>query len=457
MPSQARVIWDPGFTRYDFGPHHPMSPVRLDLTAKMCEAFGLFAHPDVEVVKPPVADDSVLQTVHDPVYIAAVKEASAEPGLADPRFGIGTDDDPAFLGMHEASARIVEGTRDLCEAVWTGATEHGVNFCGGLHHAMPNNASGFCIYNDVAVGIRWLLAHGVERVAYVDVDVHHGDGVEAIFWDDPRVLTVSIHETGRALFPGTGWATDIGGSHAHGQAVNISLPPGVGDADWLRAFHSVALPVVRSFQPEVLVSQHGADTHAQDPLAHLALSVDAQRDAAVVLHRLSHELCDGKWIALGGGGYEIVNVVPADVDPPDRDRLAPPDPAAGRGARSLDRVRHGAEGAPRAEPDGGPAGRRAHLVAVLGPWVRPRQPGGPSHHGDPARRLPAARSGRVVRLTRFRGRSFRATAACRLDSRCRPGLTGFPGVTSAPRVCCARCGALHHGAKPARRAQGGRR
>ena len=310
MPSQARVIWDPGFTRYDFGPHHPMSPVRLDLTAKMCEAFGLFAHSDVEVVKPPVADDSVLQTVHDPVYIAAVKEASAEPGLADPRFGIGTDDDPAFLGMHEASARIVEGTRDLCEAVWTGATEHGVNFCGGLHHAMPNNASGFCIYNDVAVGIRWLLAHGVERVAYVDVDVHHGDGVEAIFWDDPRVLTVSIHETGRALFPGTGWATDIGGSHAHGQAVNISLPPGVGDADWLRAFHSVALPVVRSFQPEVLVSQHGADTHAQDPLAHLALSVDAQRDAAVVLHRLSHELCDGKWIALGGGGYEIVNVVP---------------------------------------------------------------------------------------------------------------------------------------------------
>jgi acetoin utilization protein AcuC len=310
MPSQARVIWDPGFTRYDFGPQHPMSPIRLDLTAKLCETFGLFAHSDVELVKPAAADDALLQTVHGQVYIDAVKEASAEPALADPRFGIGTDDDPAFRGMHEASARIVEGTRDLCEAVWTGETEHGVNFCGGLHHAMPNNASGFCIYNDVAVGIRWLLAHGATRVAYVDVDVHHGDGVEAIFWNDPRVLTVSIHETGRALFPGTGWATDIGGSDAHGHAVNISLPPGVGDADWLRAFHSVALPVVRAFRPDVLVTQHGADTHAQDPLAHLALSVDAQRDAAVVLHRLSHELCDGRWVALGGGGYEIVNVVP---------------------------------------------------------------------------------------------------------------------------------------------------
>jgi acetoin utilization protein AcuC len=212
--------------------------------------------------------------------------------------------------MHEISARIVEGTRQVCEDVWTGRCEHGVNFGGGLHHAMRANASGFCVYNDIAVGIQWLLDHGVERVAYVDVDVHHGDGVEAIFWDDPRVLTVSLHETGRALFPGTGWATDIGGAGAMGHSVNVSLPPGLGDSGWLRALHSTALPVVRAFRPQVLVSQHGCDTHAKDPLAHFALSVDAQRDAMLALHQLSHEVTGGKWVALGGGGYSVVDVVP---------------------------------------------------------------------------------------------------------------------------------------------------
>jgi len=307
---QARVIWDPSFTSYDFGPDHPMSPVRLDLTARLCAAFGLFDRPDVELVSPEAAGDALLETVHDRDYIAAVSAASQDPARADPAFGLGTEDDPAFRGMQEASARVAAGTRDVCEAVWTGAAEHGVNFCGGLHHAMPGHASGFCIYNDVAVGIRWLLDHGAERVAYVDVDVHHGDGVERIFWDDPRVLTISIHESGRALFPGTGWASDVGGPEAAGSVANVSLPPGVGDAGWLRAFHAGVLPLVRPFRPDVLVTQHGCDTHAQDPLAHLSLSVDAQRATAESLHRLSHEVCDGRWVALGGGGYEVVDVVP---------------------------------------------------------------------------------------------------------------------------------------------------
>jgi len=310
MPTQAEVVWDPGFTRYDFGPAHPMSPMRLDLTARLCDAFGLFDHEDVRRLDPGVASDAQLETVHSAAYVAAVKAASADPDQADDAYGLGTDDDPAFVGMHEASARVVAGTRDLCEAVWTEQTSHGVNFCGGLHHAMPEAASGFCIYNDVAIGIRWLLDHGVERVAYVDVDVHHGDGVERIFWNDERVLTVSIHESGRALFPGTGWPSDIGGSDAQGSATNIALPPGVADAGWLRAFHSTALPVVRAFQPQILVTQHGCDTHFQDPLAHLALTVDAQREAADALHRLSHSVCDGRWVALGGGGYEVVDVVP---------------------------------------------------------------------------------------------------------------------------------------------------
>src|SRR5688500_6109298 len=192
MPAQARVVWDPSFTAYDFGPGHPMSPVRLDLTARLCDAFGLFDHDDVEIFAPDAASDEVLATVHDPDYIEAVKRASTDPDEVDLTCGLGTEDDPAFKGMHEASARIAAGTRQLAEDVWTGAAEHGVNFCGGLHHAMRGNASGFCIYNDIAVGIQWLLDNGAQRVAYVDLDVHHGDGVERIFWDDPRVLTVSV-------------------------------------------------------------------------------------------------------------------------------------------------------------------------------------------------------------------------------------------------------------------------
>lgn len=310
MPSQARVVWDPSFTEYNFGPTHPMSPLRLDLTARLCAALGVFGAEGVEVVGADPASDDLLATIHDRAYIAAVKEASADPESADTAYGLGTEDDPAFIGMHEASARVVTGTVESCRAVWEGEAEHAVNFTGGLHHAMPAMASGFCIYNDIAIGIQWLLDHGVERVAYIDIDVHHGDGVERIFWDDPRVLTISLHETGRALFPGTGWPTDIGGSGAQGSAVNIALPPGVNDAGWLRAIHATVMPLVRSFKPQLLVTQHGCDTHAEDPLAHFAVTVDAQRSAADALHRLSHEVCQGKWVALGGGGYEVVDVVP---------------------------------------------------------------------------------------------------------------------------------------------------
>ncbi|MEO7132148.1 MAG: acetoin utilization protein AcuC, partial [Dermatophilaceae bacterium] len=256
------------------------------------------------------ASDEVLATVHDADYIAAVHAASIDPDNADPAFGLGTEDDPAFKGIHEASARVVTGTLESCRAVWEGEAEHAVNFTGGLHHAMPGSASGFCIYNDAGVGIKWLLENGARKVVYVDIDVHHGDGVERIFWDDPRVLTISIHETGRALFPGTGWPADIGGPEATGSVVNVALPPGLGDSDWLRAIHATVMPMTRAFRPDVLVTQHGCDTHAEDPLAHFAISVDAQRAAADSLHRLAHEVCGGKWVALGGGGYEVVDVVP---------------------------------------------------------------------------------------------------------------------------------------------------
>ncbi len=310
MVAQVRVIWDEDFTRYDFGPTHPMAPVRLALTARLCRDLGLFDADGVEVVGADVADDDLIATVHDRDYLRAVRDASTNPDLADRTRGLGTADDPAFVGMHEASGRILQGTVDLAEAVWSGRARHGVNFCGGLHHAMPGRASGFCVYNDVAAGIRWLLDHGAERVAYVDVDVHHGDGVQAIFWDDPRVLTISVHESGRALFPGTGDAAEVGGPHALGSAVNVALPPGTSDAAWLRAVHSVAPQLVRAFDPQVLVTQHGCDSHFLDPLAHLAVSLDAQRVVQQTMHELAHEVCDGRWVATGGGGYEIIDVVP---------------------------------------------------------------------------------------------------------------------------------------------------
>jgi acetoin utilization protein AcuC len=308
MAHRTSVIWDDGFTAYDFGPEHPMGPVRLDLTTRLSRALGVLDH--AEILSPEVATDELLATVHEPAYIAAVKRASEDPAAADLDRGLGTDDDPAFRGMHEASARVAQGTVELCRRVWAGSTDHGVNYCGGLHHAMRTHASGFCIYNDIAIGIQWLLDQGVERVAYVDIDVHHGDGVERIFWNDPRVLTISVHENGQHLFPGTGWPADVGGPEARGTVANVALPPGTSDAAWLRAIDSVAPPLVRAFEPQVLVTQHGCDTHLEDPLAHLAITVDAQRRAHQDLHDLAHQGCDGRWVALGGGGYSLVDVVP---------------------------------------------------------------------------------------------------------------------------------------------------
>jgi acetoin utilization protein AcuC len=212
--------------------------------------------------------------------------------------------------MHEASAMVAGATVEAARAVVAGATDHGVSISGGLHHAMASRASGFCIYNDPAIAIAWLLEQGIERIAYVDIDVHHGDGVQAIFWDDPRVLTISLHESGRTLFPGTGFADEVGGPNARGSALNVPFPPGVGDTAWHGDFDSAVPDALRRFAPQFIVSQHGCDTHALDPLAHLLLTVDGQRSAHEKVHRLAHELCDGRWLATGGGGYELVQVVP---------------------------------------------------------------------------------------------------------------------------------------------------
>ena len=309
MAGRVRVVWSPALLGYDFGVIHPMAPERLALTMRLAEELGLLDRAGVEVVGAEPVDDATLVTVHTPEFVRAVRAASEE-GVGDPARGLGTEDDPVFAGMHEAAARIVAGTLEAARAVWSGQVEHAVNIAGGMHHAMPGAASGFCVYNDAAVAIRALLAEGAERVAYVDLDAHHGDGVQAVFYDDPRVLTVSVHESGITLFPGTGPAGDAGLGAAAGTVVNLPLPARTSDAGWLRAVDAVVPAVVREFRPDIVVSQHGCDAHGSDPLSNLDISVDAQRLAASWVHDLAHEVAGGRWVALGGGGYAVVDVVP---------------------------------------------------------------------------------------------------------------------------------------------------
>jgi acetoin utilization protein AcuC len=303
------VPWDDALTGYDFGPGHPLAPVRVELTMALARAYGIFDHPSVTMTVPEPATAGELGLAHDPGYIAAVQRAG-QTGQADLRHGLGTPDDPVFAGMHEASALVAGATLAAARAVWTSQADHAANVAGGLHHAMRASASGFCVYNDPAIAISWLLAQGAGRVAYVDLDVHHGDGVQAAFYGDPRVLTISMHEHPATLFPGTGLPGETGRGDARGTAVNVALAAGTGDAGWLRALDAVVPPLIRAFRPDVLVSQHGCDSHRLDPLAHLELSLDAQRRAQTIVHELAHEVAGGRWLLTGGGGYELVRVVP---------------------------------------------------------------------------------------------------------------------------------------------------
>jgi acetoin utilization protein AcuC len=305
------VAWDDELTEYDFGPGHPLAPVRVELTMRLARSLGVLSAPGVAVAAPAAASDAELELVHKPEYIAAVRRAG-ESGLSPElmQFGLGTADDPVFPGMHEASALVTGATLAAARAVALGSAEHAVSIAGGLHHAMSDHASGFCVYNDPAIAIAALLDQGLERVAYVDIDVHHGDGVQAAFYNDPRVLTISLHEDPATLFPGTGRPSETGGPGADGYAVNVALPAGTADAGWLRAFHAVVPPLLRAFGPQLLVSQHGCDTHWMDPLANLRLTVDGQRAAHAAIHRLAHETAGGRWLLTGGGGYELVQVVP---------------------------------------------------------------------------------------------------------------------------------------------------
>ena len=311
MTGRAAFVWDDRLRAYDFGPGHPMAPVRQQLTYRLVRDFGLLDTPGAQLVEPiEPADVADILRVHSPDFVDAVRLASEDLSYVDLHRGIGTEDVPAFPGMHDASLHVAGATLAAAAAVAGGSHLHAVNISGGLHHAARDAASGFCVYNDIAVAIAWLLDQGYSRIAYVDVDVHHGDGVQNIFWADPRVLTVSIHETGRTLFPGTGFADEVGGRGAEGTAVNLALPPGTADERWLRGFEAIVPEVLAAFEPQILVSQHGCDSHADDPLAHFALSIDGQRRSHELIHSYAHTYADGKWVAVGGGGYEWVDVVP---------------------------------------------------------------------------------------------------------------------------------------------------
>jgi acetoin utilization protein AcuC len=297
------LVYGPRSTEYDFGPDHPLTPRRFGPGIDLLRSVG--AEPGLA---PEPASDADLELCHVPEYLDVVRRFSIDP-YGYPEAGIGLGDNPPFPGMHDAAAAVAGGSIRAIEAILRGDVEHAFHPGGGLHHAMRARASGFCIYNDPALAIARARREGL-RVLYIDLDVHHGDGVQALFWDDPGVLTFSIHESGRYLFPGTGDVTEVGEGLSAGTAVNIPLLPGIGDRAWIAILGSLLPELAAAFGPDVIVSQHGADSHAWDPLAHLNVTTTGHRTGARLVDRLAHRYAGGRWLATGGGGYDAYRVVP---------------------------------------------------------------------------------------------------------------------------------------------------
>ena len=297
---------------YDHGPQHPLRPARVLLTRSLIHGLGLIDGERVTETPGPRrhrrrADAGPHRALH---RRGEAGRAGGEPGDWW-RYGFGPGDNPIFPDMHEASARVAGASLVAAEAVCTGRAEHAFNPSGGLHHAMPERASGFCVYDDPAIAIAWMLEHGAERIAYVDVDVHHGDGPQAIFYDDPRVLTISIHQSGATLFPGTGFPDETGAGEAEGTKANVALPPYTGDDAWLAAFARVVPPLVAAWKPDVAGHPAGL-RHALHRPARAPGAVHARlsRGGRGVLHDLAHRAAGGRWLATGGGGYQWARVVP---------------------------------------------------------------------------------------------------------------------------------------------------
>jgi acetoin utilization protein AcuC len=299
------LVYGPRSGTYDFGPGHPLTPRRFGPGIDLLHTVG--AEPGLA---PEPASDEELRWCHSRAYVAAVKRFSRKPYGGDGEWGIAEgSDDPPFAGMHDAGAMVAGGSLRAMEAILRGDVEHAFHPGGGLHHAMPDRASGFCIYDDPAIAIARARRDGL-RVLYVDLDVHHGDGVQAIHWEDPGVLTVSFHESGRYLFPGSGGLDELGDGAASGTAVNVPLEPGTGEGAWLTAVRSLLPELAAAFGPDLVVSQHGCDAHAWDPLAHLRVTTTAMGAAARLVDAVAHRYAGGRWLATGGGGYDAYRVVP---------------------------------------------------------------------------------------------------------------------------------------------------
>ncbi|WP_280407728.1 acetoin utilization protein AcuC [Nocardia brasiliensis] len=371
--STGTVVWTDRFLDYTWTPEHPMKPARLKFTMALAESLGLLD--GVELLAPAAAERADLLRIHTPAYIDAVEHAVAPEGapLAPP-YGLGSPDNPVFPGMHQAASVIVGGTLAAARAIAQGRSNRAVSIGGGMHHAMADSAAGFCVYNDAAVAISWLLDHGFDRIAYLDVDVHHGDGVQRAFYGDPRVLTISLHQHPATLWPNTGWPEETGVGAAEGSSINLPLLPGTRDAQWLRGFHAVVPGAVAAFRPQIVVSQCGVDTHREDPLADLELTVDGQRAAFRAMRDLADEHAEGRWLAVGGGGYGLVRVVPrawTHLLATALDRTIAPDTAIPQDWMDLVRAAAPQADPPRTMGDGGDIDYR--------PWDGP---GGTGETGD---------------------------------------------------------------------------
>ena len=312
MAGHALLVDAPALPVYDFGEGHPFAPFRLVPLFDLLDRQELVR--SAERVVPPPATEAELFEVHDPEYVRLLAR------LADPddhealriagRFGLGPGDNPIRPGQHAAAAAAAGGTIGCVRAVLRGEAAAAFNPAGGLHHAMPGRASGFCLYNDLALGIAAARREGLRRIAYVDFDVHHGDGVEACFADDPDVLTISFHETPERRWPGTGRLSDRGRGTGLGSVIDLPFASGTGDASWQAAVEAVLRPALARFGPELLITQHGCDTHHEDPLADLSLTTASFRFAANLARELSEQHCAGRWVATGGGGYRPFTVLP---------------------------------------------------------------------------------------------------------------------------------------------------
>ena len=303
------LVFGPWSERYDLGPGHPLTPRRFGPGIDLIRAVAADAGAGgVVELAPEPAPDAELLWVHQPHYLEVVRRFSAQP-LGDWEAGIGPGDTPAFADMHDAAAAVAGGSIRAMDAILGGTAAHVFHPGGGLHHAMSDRASGFCVYDDPALAIARARRDGL-RVLYVDLDVHHGDGVQAIHSGDPGVVTLSIHQSGRTLFPGSGFVAELGEGAAAGTSLNLPLDPGTGERGWLAALRAVLPEVAATFGPDVIVSQHGSDAHAWDPLANLRITTTAMGAAARLVHSIAHRWAGGRWLATGGGGYDVYRVVP---------------------------------------------------------------------------------------------------------------------------------------------------